>query len=545
MYTYLSCSRSSLANADMKFRNLKIAYLFFFAALLSGCRTAYDYVKITGGAEYGPEKAFVESLFEDDQKFKAMKLKLLPDTAGLSSIEPAPEPALYIEFLSSWESEAAYGDIVVSRKFLVPQEDPLNGRIDTTLASCLAGKEKLVPVESIAPPFTALRVDGLALGDKGYPLVWTVGLRVVREPGGREFAKNEEPAQGKAGSKKLEKKLRALEKVLAGAPKPLLGNMPEIFWITAGGDTMLERGATEILFEEGPSGIFGGTAEMLASSDLALINLEGVISDRGEKVKKSFNFRFVPEIAAALKDAGIDAVLHANNHVYDYGGDAFLDSLSWLSKAGIGIAGAGGDDDAAAAPFVFSNLLSKGNILCLVFGIASFPREQNGWDGVSAAAAPGVAGMLHAGKGGREKIKAIMEDVKANASPDENALNIILFHGGVEWSIRPDAATRELYTDLIDAGADLVIGTHPHTVQGFEWVKGKPVFWSLGNYVFGGMGNTNGGEEGLFIRLGYMQGRLVYLEPYPLKLTHTRTDIAPREKLNVFYARSRELRTSK
>jgi len=538
---YSSNSRESLTNANMKCNYLIIAHLFLFGALLSGCRTAYDYVKITGGAEYGPERAFVKSLFEDEQKFKALGLKLLPDNAALSSAEPAPEPALYIEFLSSWESEAAYGDILVSRKFMVPQDDPLNGRIDTTLVSCLAGKEKLVPVESIAPPFTALRVDGLALGDKGYPLVWAVGLRVVREPGEREFVKNEESAQSKAGSKNLEKKLRALEKALAGAPKPLLGNEPEIFWITAGGDTMLERGASEILFEEGPSGIFGGTAEMLASADLALINLEGVISDRGEKVKKSFNFRFVPEIAAALKDAGIDAVLHANNHVYDYGGDAFLDSLSWLNKAGIGIAGAGVDDDAAAAPFLFS----KGAITCLVFGIASFPREQNGWDGVSAAAGPGQAGMLHAGKGGREKIKAIMKDVKATISPDETALNIILFHGGIEWSIRPDAAARELYTDLVDSGADLVIGTHPHTVQGFEWVKGKPVFWSLGNYVFGGMGNTTGGEEGLFIRLGYMQGRLVYLEPYPLKLSHTRTDIAPREKLSVFYARSRELRTSK
>jgi len=503
---------------------MKFRYLILLGAVLCGCRTAIDYVKITGGAEYGPERAFVESLFEENEKIKAMGLKLLPDNAGLSSIEPAPEATLYIDFLSSWESEAAYGDILVSRRFMVPQDNPLAGRIDTTLASCLAGKEKLVLAENIAPPFTGLRVDGLALGDEGYPLVWAVGLRVRT---------GEEPAQGKTRNS-LDKKLKALEKAFVDAPKPLLGSMPEIVWIVAGGDTMLERGASEILFEEGPAGIFGGTAEMLASADLALINLEGVISERGEKVKKSFNFRFVPEIAAALKNAGIDAVLHANNHVYDYGGEAFLDSLSYLSKAGIGIAGAGVDDDAASAPFVFT----KGGVTFRVFGIASFPREQNGWDGVSAAAGPEEAGMLHAGKGGREKLKA-------KISPDDTSFDIILFHGGVEWSIRPDAATRELYTDLIAAGADLVIGSHPHTVQGFEWISNKPVFWSLGNYVFGGMGNTTGGEEGLFIRLGYLQGRLVYLEPYPLKLSHTRTDISPREKLNVFYARSRELQTFK
>jgi poly-gamma-glutamate synthesis protein (capsule biosynthesis protein) len=117
----------------------------------------------------------------------------------------------------------------------------------------------------------------------------------------------------------------------------------------------------------------------------------------------------------------------------------------------------------------------------------------------------------------------------------------VLFHGGIEWSTRPNKSTRELYTDLIRAGADLVIGSHPHIVQGFEWVEGKPVFWSLGNYVFGGMENTDGGEEGLFIRLGYWGSRLVYLKPYALSLSHTRTKTAPDEMLVTFYGRSRSL----
>jgi len=496
----------------MKFRHLIIA-MFLFAALFCGCDPEFDYVKITGGGEYAPEIAFLESLFEGDESLAALGLRLLPDESA-SSGKPA-QAALLIEILSSWEQEAAFGDVLISRKFMVPQEDPLSGRIDTTLASCLADGEKLVLAEDIAPPFIALRVDGLALGDESYPLIWAVGVRASL-------------ADGVKINDRLRDKLRLLEEALALPPKPLLRDTPEIIWIAAGGDTMLDRGASDILFREGPAGIFGGTAEMLASSDLTLVNLEGVISSRGEKVPKSFNFRFVPQIAEALKNAGIDAVLHANNHVYDYGKDAFLDSLSWLEKAGIGIAGAGVDDDAASRPFVFS----KGEQTFRVFGIASFPRERNGWDGVSAAAGPNLAGMLHAGRNGREKLKAGM-------SPNDDSVNIVLFHGGVEWSTSPDAATRELYTDLVDAGADLVIGSHPHIVQGFEWVKDKPVFWSLGNYVFGGMENTDGGEEGLFIRLGYWRGRLIYMEPYALSLSHTRTDISARENLNVFYARSR------
>jgi poly-gamma-glutamate synthesis protein (capsule biosynthesis protein) len=79
-------------------------------------------------------------------------------------------------------------------------------------------------------------------------------------------------------------------------------------------------------------------------------------------------------------------------------------------------------------------------------------------------------------------------------------------------------------------------------VQGFEWVLGKPVFWSLGNYVFGGMDHTAGGEEGLFIRLGFWGNTLMYFEPYALRLYHTRTDLVPEENLDTFYQRSWALR---
>jgi len=501
----------------MKFHHLIIVNLLLTVALFCGCDPEFDYVKIIGGGEYEPEIAFLESLFEEDGALAALGFRLFPKESS-SARRPA-QAALLIEILSSWELEAAFGDVLVSRKFMVPREDPLAGRIDTTLAGCLADEEKLVLAQDIAPPFIALRVDGLALGDDGYPLIWAAGVRASIADDVKKI------------NDRLREKLRLLEETLKESPKPLLRDTPEIIWIAVGGDTMLDRGASDILFKEGPVGIFGGTAKMLASSDLTLINLEGVISSRGTRVTKSFNFRFVPEIAEALKNAGIDAVLHANNHVWDYGRDAFLDSLSWLEKAGIGIAGAGVNDEAASRPFIFT----KGDETFRVFGIASFPRERNGWDGVSAAAGPNLAGMLHSGRSGREKLKAGM-------SPNDAPVNIVLFHGGVEWSTSPDAATRELYTDLIDAGADLVIGSHPHIVQGFEWVKNKPVFWSLGNYVFGGMENTEGGEEGLFIRLGYWRGQLIYMEPYALSLTHTRTDISPREKLSVFYARSRALK---
>jgi poly-gamma-glutamate synthesis protein (capsule biosynthesis protein) len=515
----------------MKFRYLVAVC---FAVLFCACGSSRPVpLVVAGGDEFPREREFLLSLLEEGGLLADSGFRLaaepggaaVPGNAGSDGFGlngtgyKTESPAVVIEFFSSWEFENKFGDILLSRTWYVPREDPLAGRGNAEPAACLDGRETLVPLPELAPPFTALRVGDLSLEDEGYPLVKAVGIRTS--------APDIKP--GTASGARIE----ALEAALRGADKPLAGGPPGLIWIAAGGDLMLDRGAAEILFDEGPAGIFGDTAALLARSDLALVNLEGAVSGRGTKVKKSFNFRFDPKTAPALRDAGIDGVLQANNHAFDYGEDAFRDSLRYLAEAEVAALGIGLNDGEAARPLLFQ----KGGCQVRVYGIASFPRERNGWDGLSVAAGPQAPGLLHARRGGGEKLKALFA-----AAPPSEALDLVLFHGGVEWSRRPDAFTREFYTDLVRAGADLVIGSHPHVVQGFEWVLGKPVFWSLGNYVFGGMENTEGGEEGLFIRLGFSGGRLVYLEPYALALSHTRTAVAPAEGLSAFYARSRELR---
>ncbi|MDR3342084.1 MAG: CapA family protein [Treponema sp.] len=476
----------------------------------------YPYLQVNYEDKDSQESAFLAAFFADTEQLEALQLRLLPDEGPAVSAQPV-KPDIHLDFCVSWKYEAPLGDIPLSKTWFVPREDTLAGRIDTTLAACRGGTETLIPLAELEPPFVALRVDGLSVEDAGYPLVRTVGIRV----GAEILVDTEKQAR-----------IQALERALGSAPNPLVG-APAIFWIASGGDLMLDQGASALLFNEGPGGIFGGTAEFLAGADLALVNLEGVVSSRGTKVKKSFNFRFDPKIAEALRNTGIDAVLLANNHAFDYGAEGFLDSLDYLEKAGIGILGAGLDADAAAHPVVFSERTP----VVRAFGIASFPREKNGWDGLTVAAGKDKPGLLHAEKGGGELLKP-------HFSGDDASLDIVLFHGGEEWSRRPNSATRELYKDLIQHGADLIIGSHPHMLQGFEWVLGKPVFWSLGNYMFGGVENTEGREEGLFIMLGFWGNRLVYLEPYPLSLSHTRTIIAPPETLSHFYTLSRELRDS-
>lgn len=501
--------------------------LLFFCS----CRTkpAFAYVDIKADGALGPEEASLKSLLTEDL--------LLPLGIRLVSPGEGPEeiqPDLVIELVSSWEFEAPPEGPALSKTYFVPREDALGGRTNTSLGACLSGAETLVPLGELEPPFVALRVDGLTVADEGYPLIRLAGFR-VRETEGSSAKQDRASA--------LEGALRsALAAGPEGAPpgeerpEPLrvaaIEKKPELFWIAAAGDLMLERGAGDILLMEGPAGLYGGVDPLFREADLRVLNLEGAVSRRGIRAEKTYNFRFPPATAGALGAAGINAVLLANNHVFDWGPEAFADTLMYLEEAGIGVLGAGRNEEEAAGPFVFS----KGSTAVHVFGIASFPREASGWDGLSAAAGPDRAGILHWRRGGGEKLQARFSG---------EALDVVFFHGGQEWTSRPDLPAREFYTGLVRAGADLLIGSHPHFVQGFEWVLGKPVFWSLGNFVFPGMENTGGGDEGLFIRLGFWGKRLLYLEPYPLDLSGPRTELAPRERLARFYALSGELAHSR
>jgi poly-gamma-glutamate synthesis protein (capsule biosynthesis protein) len=454
----------------------------------------------------------------------------LPTALGLIPPETTA-PDFTLELFSQWAFEADTSNLpaetfVLSRTYLVPRAMVPEGRRDTSLAACMAGEEVLVPLRDLSAPGIALRVDGLSVGDEGYPLVWETRTRLA----GYE----EGTAKTKAGAAALGTELGALLRERLGAKAPP-EDRPRLFWLAAAGDLMLGRGAGDILLKEGPTGIFGEeAAALLRSADLAIVNLEGSVSSRGSPVEKTFTFRFPPAMAGALRDAGIDGALLANNHVYDYGPEAFLDTLSHLERAGLGILGAGRNLEAAATPFAFMKAAGDSADAetppVHAFGIASFPREASGWDGLSIAAGPGKPGILHAGRSGADKLK---EGFSAEA------LDMVFFHGGNEWTAAPDARTRAIYADLARAGADIIIGSHPHIVQGFEWIEGKPVFWSLGNFVFAGMDNTGGGDEGLFVRLGFWGTELIYVEPYPLALSGPRTKIAPMENLKKFYGLSK------
>jgi len=496
--------------------------LGLYALLIFSCgiKTTVDGIILERGEEFTEEREYIEKIISQPDFQKKFKFRLIqenetPEPEGTKKARADNSSNLLIEFAASWRQAEG---IPVSKTWFVPRENPLAARTGTSFAACLDGGETLVPIEEIAPPYTGLLVDGLCVTDDDYPLVRYVSIRI-------------RIADDKVGKKiRLLKKIAALETSLAHAQMPLTRNAPSVVWICAAGDLMLDRGSGNILIDEGAEGILGKTADYFKRSDLNLVNLEGAVSNRGAKVAKSYNFRFDPQTVPPLKAAKINAVLLANNHIFDYGETAFLDTLEHLENNEIAILGAGRNIITAAAPFVFSTE----RLEIRVFGIASFPRERTGWDGASVSAAADKPGMLFTG---RDSIDIL----KKNFVKKDGVLNVLLFHGGHEWTWKPDPNTRSLYTDLARSGADLIIGSHPHTVQGFEWLDGKLIFWSLGNYVFAGMNGLDGGEEGLLIRLGYSGKTLIYFEPVPVQLKGPRSDIGSEEQLRRFYALSREL----
>jgi len=481
-------------------------FLGLSALLLFSCRTVtpVDGVMINSGKEFAAEHEFLVKLFSQPHFQNTLGLRLA-----------SASPSLIVEFAASWTKPEG---IPVSKTWFVPREDPLEGRTGTSLAACLDGSETLVTIGEIAPPYTGLLVDALCVTDENYPLIKYVSIRI-----------KEAQSEGKKNPR-LPEKIAALEKMLAETPKPLVRDAPSVVWICAAGDLMLGRGAGDILIDEGAKGIFGKTADYFKRSDINLLNLEGAISSSGTRVIKSYNFRFDPLTVPPLKAGGINAVLLANNHAFDFGETAFLDTLKHMEENGIAVLGAGRNIKAAAAPFVFT----KDRFEIRVFGLASYPTESSGWNGNLVTASAEKAGMLF-GRAGADRLKE-------NFVRKDGVLNVLFFHGGNEWTWKPDADTRRLYTEMAKSGADLIIGSHPHTVQGFEWLEGKPVFWSLGNFVFAGMDGTDGGEEGLLIRLGYAGKTLVYFQPVPVQLKGPRSDLGPTQQLMRFYTLSRELK---
>ena len=212
--------------------------------------------------------------------------------------------------------------------------------------------------------------------------------------------------------------------------------------------------------------------EMLShmqKSDLFMLNHEFVFSNRGEPMEdKEYTLKNDPKYVKILQELGTDVVGIANNHILDFGQEAFLDTLDTLDGANIPYAGGGRNLSEASAPVVQT-------INGQTFAIFAATRVSPSANWYAGKNHPGILQTYDATTLNKE-----IED--ANGKYDHV---IVFVHWGVERVEIPEDYQRSLAKGYIDAGADLIIGAHPHVLQGFEYYKGVPICYSLGNYLFG------------------------------------------------------------
>ncbi len=222
----------------------------------------------------------------------------------------------------------------------------------------------------------------------------------------------------------------------------------------------------------GISGVLDrGYLSAIGSVDYFAVNEEFPFSSRGtQAADKQYTFRLAPEKVSIFKEIGIDAVTLANNHALDYGTEALLDTCDVLDGAGILHTGAGKDLDAAKQPVVFEK---NGQRVALIGATRVIPQAD--W-----AATKGHPGMLSSYE---VSVEPLLSQIAECHAAGEKV--VVLIHWGIERDETPQEYQRALAKRYIDAGADLVIGSHPHVLQGIEYYKGKPIFYSLGNFIFG------------------------------------------------------------
>ncbi len=217
--------------------------------------------------------------------------------------------------------------------------------------------------------------------------------------------------------------------------------------------------------------------EEMNQADIMMLNNEFSYSSGGtEEQDKSYTFRANPGRVGILGEMGVDIVSLANNHALDFGPEALIDTFSTLDTAGIDYVGAGETMARAKAP-VYKKVGDK----TIAYVAAS--RVVFDMDWYATDTTPGMIGTYDPAM--------ILESIQE--AKDNSDFVVIYVHWGVEQKNYPEEYQRTLAQKYIDAGADAVIGCHPHVMQGIEFYKGKPIAYSLGNYWF----NKSNKESGM------------------------------------------------
>lgn len=231
---------------------------------------------------------------------------------------------------------------------------------------------------------------------------------------------------------------------------------------------------TAVYNEQGYPGYFlEKVKHVFEADDLTIANLEGTLTTSGYREDKTYAFKGSPSYTAILTEGDVEAVNLANNHSHDYGTDSYEDTIANLDAA----------------------------------GIVNFGYERTAIVDIKGVSV-GLVGIYELAKGYDAEA-----DLRENLTKVKNEgaeLIIVSFHWGSEKENYPDDIQKTLAHVAIDEGAHLVLGHHPHVLQGIEEYKGRNIVYSLGNFCFGGNKNPSDKDTMIFQQTFTVQGGIVW-----------------------------------
>jgi poly-gamma-glutamate capsule biosynthesis protein CapA/YwtB (metallophosphatase superfamily) len=286
---------------------------------------------------------------------------------------------------------------------------------------------------------------------------------------------------------------------------PLTVQAEEII-VNAVGDVMLAGRWAATIRKNGYETPFRRVAAELKAGDITIANLESPIARGGtEFTGKKFRFRAEPELAGALKESGINLVTLANNHTMDFGKQALMETIKNLESAAIARIGAG---ETLAEARKMALYTIKGKRIAFLGYSLTQPVEF-----FAGRNRPGTAPGFE---------KFFVEDIRRARQEADHV--IVSFHWGTEGRSDIQPYQRTVAHKAIDAGADVIIGHHPHVLRGIERYKTGIVFYSLGNFAFASRGKS--ADAGLMVRLRFSEGKRE-AELLVLDILHRRVGFQP------------------
>jgi Bacterial capsule synthesis protein PGA_cap len=239
--------------------------------------------------------------------------------------------------------------------------------------------------------------------------------------------------------------------------------------IAFGGDVHFE-GILRPQLDANPAGVLAPVAPLLSSADLAIVNLETAITDRGTPADKQYTFRAPATAFTALASAGVDVAGMANNHGLDYGPDGLADTLAASAITHFPVIGIGRDADDAYAPY---RAVVRGQRIAIIN--ATQVLDDNlitAW----------TATETHGGLASAKDVPRLVAAVKAARATSDTV--VVFLHWGVEQHTCPSADQEALAQTLVAAGADVVVGGHAHRLEGGGRLGDAFVDYGMGNFVF-------------------------------------------------------------